>query len=248
MDIEKANLDISNIKNPLVFIFDLLTNIEISDFELSIILKLFLKHHSEIAFTYNLKEIFIEELIYYNNSWLVLTEFYKLIHEKISLLMILKKWYDIYNSKSLWKLSPYEQIQYLINKKEYFLSIYDCSHGGFPYHFKVIETLNDSKCCREEVLNNVKERLELILKLFGKKIFECVNIPLIKVSEFYNLTNEQIYIYLKIIYERMNELLNQTIYLFQSYNINFQKLDNLLNHIIVNINSDTESDIDDFFN
>jgi hypothetical protein len=249
MNIEKANLDISNIKNPLVFIFQLLTNIEISDYELSIILRLFLKHHSEIAFTNNLKEIFQEELILYNNSWLVLTDFYKIIHKKISLSLILKKWNEIYKNLHFWNCD--NKVNFLFETKEYFLAIYDCSHNGVPFHNKLIDLFNCNNYNKSEVYDNIKDRLELILKTFGSKIFECIQVPLIKVSDFYNLTHAEIISYLSIIFVRINDLLDQTIVLFNKYNRANDELDNLLNPVIINICSkefDSDSDIDDFFN
>ena len=259
MDIEKAELEISNIKNPLVFIFELLMNIDINDLELSIILRLFLKYHSDTAFSINLKELFFDELYNYKISWLVLTDFYKLIHDKISILIILKKWYEIYENnlisktpcralpENFWQLS--DKINFLLEIKEYFLAIYDCSHGGIPFHNKLIDLFNCNNHDKYEVLYNIKYRLELILEIFGPKIFEFVDIPLIKVSEFFNLSNSEIHYYLSIIFSRMNELLNETIFIFTNYNKINEELENLLNPIIINIESkdiDSETDINDF--
>jgi hypothetical protein len=253
MDIKNLDLEIQNITVPDNYISELFNNNNISDNELSINLRLFLKHHTTFACENNLKELFFNNLTNYTNSWHVLSTFYVLMHDKIILLQTLNNWYSIYENKKFWALPIQEQIQFLINKKEYFLSIFDCSHGGIPFHYKLSGIFNDDRHDKYEVLNNVKYRLELILKLFGYKIFNYVNIPLITVSTFYESTNEYILLYLTNIFNRMTELLNQIMFFFNSYDTNTKAINNLFNPIIININtkqidSDTDSDIDIFFN
>jgi hypothetical protein len=237
MDIEKVRLDIINIKNPLVFIFKLSTN-NINDSELNIILRLFLKYHSETALSFNLKELF-------NNK--IIDDFYELIHKKVSLLMILKRWYDIYKNNDFWECD--DKVKFLLETKEYFLGIFDCSHGGTPFHIKLIDLFNCNNYDKYEVLYNIKDRLELILKIFGPGVFECIGIPLIKVSDFLNFSHHGIITYLTAIFNDMSELLNQTIILFTNYNNIIEDLENLLNPVILTIESseiNSDIDVDDF--
>jgi hypothetical protein len=250
MDIEKLDLEIRNIDNPHNYIINLLNN-NINDDELSNILRIFFKYHPSIAYDNKFRELFEDKMIIYINSWNILCKFYVLMQEKISLLVVLNNWHNIYNNEEFWALSLQDQIQFLVNKKEYFLSIYDCSHGGIPFHYKLSGIFIDNKYDKNEVFENVKYRLELILKLFGTKIFNYTSIPLITVSNFYNSTNDFIISYLTEIFNKMNELLDNTIYILNLYNTNTKSIENLINPVIVNICTtqiDSDSDVDIFFN
>jgi hypothetical protein len=237
MDIKQINLEISKIKNPIIFLFLLISDInKIHDNDLSIILRLYLKHHIDIAINYNLKKILINELVNHNNSKNVLNNFYKLINKKVSLIFTIKKLYEIYNNKIFWKLQLNEQIDFLQKMKEHFLSVYDCSRGGIPYFIKLASILKTDRYNRNEILTDIKNRLIIILTIFTPKIFQTLEIPLININDFYELSNDELIKYLIIIYEKLLELLNQTIKLFDIYNIICTKLSNLLNPVTININ------------
>jgi len=63
IDIKKTCNEISQIKNPLVFLFRLISySKEIDDINLSIILRIFLKYYPDLVIKYNLKQIFYQEL------------------------------------------------------------------------------------------------------------------------------------------------------------------------------------------
>jgi hypothetical protein len=249
IDIKKTCNDIIQIKNPLVFLFRLISYIdEIDDTNLSIILRIFFKYHTDIAINYNLKKLLNNELKEKKSSLTILNKFYKLTSKKITLLKLLKKWYDLYNNKNFWKLALTNQIEFLINTKIYFLSIYDCSKGGIPIHYKIGSILKENNINRDFIINDLIERLIKILDIFGSKLFQTLGIPLLTVDGFSKLTNENIIKYLAIIYDKFNELLNQTMKLFDSYNLVCLELNNLVNPIIININTinvDSETEADD---
>jgi hypothetical protein len=249
IDIKKTNLEICQITHPLVFLFRLIPHIEdIDDISLSIILRLYLKHHSDVAFSFNLKKLLVDELKNKFLSWAVLSDFYKIMNKKFSLVFILKKWFDVYDNNFFWKLSIGEQIDHLSNTKLHFLGIYDCAKGGIPLHYKVGTLLKDKRINRDFIVNDLIERLVIILNIFGLKLFQTMEIPLITVKEFLELTDENIIKYIVVIYDKFIELLNQTIKLFDSYNLICIQLNNLLNPMLVNINSgyiDSETEFDD---
>jgi hypothetical protein len=230
IDIKQTSIKISQIKYPYIFMFLLITNKNnITDVNFSIILRLFLKHHSNTVLNINVKSILENELIYYKFSQKVLNDFYKLCNKKISILIMLKKWYQMYNYKKFWKLSPQEQLKYIINMQEQFLAIFDCSKNGTPYHYKIGALLKDTDYNNSEILTNIQSRLKLILKLFGIKIFQAMQIPIIDVYEFDELPNESIVKYLFLIFNNMNQLLTQTIKLFNVYNEICIELEKLFN-------------------
>ena len=249
IDIKKSNLEISQIKYPIIFLFKLITCINyIDDYDFSIILRIFLKYHSNIALTINLKNLFKLELSNRFISWSILNDFYKIINKKMSLIFILNKWHSVYTNKKFWKLSLNKQIDYLQNTKMYFLGIFDCSKGGIPFHYKVGPLLNRTNYNYNEIIKNIKDRLLQIYKIFGFKLYQTMDIPLLTVIDFYHLTSENLIKYLIIIFDKFNELLNQIIKLFDKYNLICIELDNLINPIIININTqniDSETEFDD---
>jgi hypothetical protein len=252
IDIKKINLEICKLKYPTVFLFNIITwREELNDNNLSICLRLYLKHHSLVALNYNLKAIFINELSNFKKSWGVLKDFYKLMDKKLALILILKKWHSVYTNEQFWELKSSEQNDYLQQTKERFMGIYDCSRGGIPYYVKLGSMLKNSPITRDEILEEGKLRLKIILEMFGPKLFQSMEIPLITISDYYKLSDENLIKYFLVIYEKFLELLNQTIKLFDSYNLTCIQINNLINPIILKINSklfDSETEIEDIKN
>lgn len=252
IDIKKTNLEISIVKTPLVLLFNLITwRLELGDEILSICLRLFLKHHSVEALNYNLKNLFGNELVHFKKSLGVLKDFYKLMDKKLALILILKKWHSVYTNEKFWKMNVTEQNDYLQQIKDRFLGIYDCARGGVPYYVKLTTLLKNSNTHRGELLEEGKLRLKIILEMFGPKLFQSMDIPLISVDDYYKLTDENLVKYFIVIYEKFLELLNQTIKLFDSYNLICIQINNLVNPIKVKINSkliDSETEVEDIKN
>ena len=233
MDIRKASLEIERLQEPVIFLFKLISYKDnINDTDFSIILKLFLKHHIIIGLDFNLKKLFQHELSNMKLSISVLDNFYKIIKKKISLLFLIKKWQNVYPNKNFWKLNYSMQLDHIINLKLQFNSIYDCSKGGIPLYLKIGNLLNNY-----DTRDTVKERLVMSLKLFGKELFDSLDIMLIPNSMFDMMENENILKYLLIIYERINNILDETIKIFTSYNVLHTKLINILNPINICIST-----------
>ena len=249
IDIDKLDINIKNIKYPIIFLFSLITYLDyIDDFTLSIILRLFLKHHTETCVTINIKNIFKKELKKYEISRLILNNFYVFTKKKCLLVFVLKKWHTVYENKLFWKKSTIEQIEHLQNIHQHFLSVYDCSLRGIPFHYKLIGQLNDPKFDKHYLLESVKERLIIILNIVGRKMFESLEIPLITIKDFNELSNENIIKYLETIFNKINEILGQTIKLFESFNHICLQIINLINPTIIiinNCNDIIEENIDD---
>ena len=245
LNISHISTNIASIKNPLVFLFRLYSyKDDINDSQLSIIFRIFIKYHSHIFFTYNIKLLFNDLP---PKTWNVIDQFYKLINKKIILLHIIKTWKDVYNNVSFWNLNIFSQIEFLRNLEHQFFSIYDCSKGGVPYYLKLISFRN-TNYPKHEVYSDAVNRLTLILKMFGVKVFKSLEIPLFNINDFYDAPLEIIVGYFITIYEKFSELLNQTITLFDTFNLNSILLDNLINPILLNINSsiiDSDTDMDD---
>jgi hypothetical protein len=235
IDVIKTEELISKIKYPIIFLFSLTTYINIlTDIELSIIFRLFLKYHSEVCLSCNVKEIFKNELINYNLSWCVLDNFYKLMKKKIMLIFSLKKWSKVYINKKFWNMITIEQIDYIINLKLQFNSIYDCSRTNTPFHMKLGPYIQDNKF-NDDTSITIKERLIQILKLFGKTLFKTFNIPIITIDEYNELTPKDIIKYLLVIYEKFNIFLDESIKMFSSYNMICEQIKTLISPVLINI-------------
>lgn len=249
VNIPKLYDEISKIKNPAIFLFSLISyKNEIDDYNFSIILRIFIKFYSNFMLDYNIKNLFSNELEKYSLSWCVLVDFYKMLAKKIPLVFVLKKWHSIYDNDVFWKMQLYNQIEYLSNIKLRFLSIYDCSRGGIPFHYKLAQLFKIGNHCKSEIMSNIIDRIINILDIFGKNVFISLEIPLILIKDFYNLSDENILKYLIIIYDKFSELLNQTIKLFDSYNLVCIQLNNLINPSFITIKSiqmDSETEDDD---
>ena len=125
-----------DIKYPYIFIFKLISYInEIDDYDLSIILRVYLKNNINLVLKLNIKDLLIDELILYDKklSIQVLNNFYNLINIKYLLIIFLNKFYLFHKkninknvillSKKLWNLSINDQIEYIENIKLQFLII-----------------------------------------------------------------------------------------------------------------------------
>lgn len=248
LNILKTSKAIENIKYPAIFLFNLVSHVQdFNDYELSIILRLFMKSHSTFMMEYNVKLIFLNTINIYSLSWCSLTDFYKIIGKKLSLVFVLKKFHMVYNNNVFWMMKTSDQIDYLANAKERFLSIYDCSKGGMLFYHKLAQLFKDNKHDKTEIQNDIINRLIYILEIFGQNVLVSLEIPLISVTDFCNLSDENILKYLIVIYEKCTELLNQTIKLFDSYNLVCLQLANLVNPSLIkikssNIDSETEDD------
>jgi hypothetical protein len=158
--------------------------------------------------------------------------------KKFALIIILKKWHLVYSNEQFWQLPIGEQNDHLQLTKERFFAIYDCSKGGLPYYTKLSSLLKNPNSDRTVLMNDGIVRLKIILEMFGPKLFQSMDIPLITVKDYWVLTNENLIKYFIVIFEKFSELLNQTIKLFDSYNLLCIQINNLINPIIVKIKSD----------
>lgn len=250
IDIKNLSNQMSEIKNPLIFLFLLDSYIsKIDDYNLSLILRVFLKYHTQVALEVDLKSLWLEDFIDYPKSWSVLNDFYDMINKKIFIVLHIQKWNQVYDNNIFWKQPLEKQIEHLNNMKTRFLAIYDCSRGGAPFHLKLVgfSDCDKNNNYKLEIFNDIQYRLETLLQIFGLKIFKALNIPLMPVSQFHNESYQNIITYLNIIFDRINVLIEQTTKIFEYYSVVCLQLDNIVNPIVINIksshiDSDTEHD------
>jgi hypothetical protein len=224
---------------PTIFLFKLL-KYNIDDNNISYILRIFLKHHYNYACSNNIASIFNNNE--YPKTIKIFENFYNLIKNKIILLLTINKFIEKYDNKDFWDMQLNDQILFLKKTKHYFNSVFDCANGGLPFYYRINLLLNNMY--RDEMMINIEERLLIILGIFDKKIFNYLEIPLIHVSDFYNLSSKDIIQYLSIIFTKFTKLLNNMINLFQEYFFISDRLILLYSPIINEESSESEVDED----
>ena len=136
-----------------------------------------------------------------------------------NLIIEIEKWKEIYINDFFYKLFGNGQIIFLIQLKHCFLCIFDCSLGGELFHFKLMKIFARNNYNYNQIMEDIADRLERILKLVGVKIFEHLKIPLVNYSQLYKLNHDQIIKYLSTIFIKIGDLLDKTIQLFKDFNL-----------------------------
>lgn len=249
LNIKLIEEQIKILNYPIIFIFRLSNHLKkIDDYTLSLIIRLFLKHHYIICFKYDIQKILLNISRKYITTKSILKDFYKIVSKKNISLQVVKILKENYNNKRFWNMSIEKQIEFLTNKKEIFLAIYESTRSPIPFHKKLSHLNNSKKITEYETLENIKDRLLSLLKLFGVNLFRHYNIPIIHHTVFYELTGEEVLKYLDIIYNKFNKMLNITIDLFKEYLILCNDINVILNPTLIRINDiniDSDTDIND---
>ena len=230
---------IINLKYPTIFLFKLL-KYNVDDITSSYIVRIFLKHHYNYACSNNIASIFNNNE--YPETIKIFENFYNLIKNKTILLLTIISFVEEYDNKDFWDMQLNDQILFLKKTKHYFNSVFDCANGGLPFYYRINLLLNNMY--RDEMMINIEERLLIILGIFDKKIFTYLEIPLIHVSDFYNLSSKDIIQYLSIIFTKFTKLLNNMINLFQEYYFVSDRLILLYSPIINEESSESEVEED----
>lgn len=238
-ELQELEKYIISLKYPTIFLFKLL-KYNIDDITSSYILRIFLKHHYNYACSNNIASIF--NSTEYPDTIKIFENFYNLIKNKTILLLTIQKFVEEYDNKDFWDMQLNDQILFLKKTKHYFNSVFDCANGGLPFYYRINLLLNNMY--RDEMMINIEERLLIILGIFDKKIFTYLEILLIHVSDFYNLSSKDIIQYLSIIFTKFTKLLNNMINLFQEYYFVSDRLILLYNPIINEESSESEVEED----
>ena len=240
----KLDEKIKTLKCPLVFLFLIITfKDNISDYTLSIMFRLLFKYH----YIHNYIFICGNEFNNYPRTFEYIAKFTYYNDKQLVLSNLINNWIIIYNNDEFTNLKFIDQIEYIKKKYEYFKAIYGCTHNIVPFYYKLHNFFNEDY--KYEILQDIENRLVLIVKMFNPNIFKLFNIPLIKVSEFYDFSFEQIIKYLSHIYITFIKLLDDTLKIFILYNdinIEYYYLVNPLLTVIESSEILSDTDIDSF--
>lgn len=250
IDWHKIDEDIKKCNYKYALIFKFFNLMEFfDDRTASILLRLIVKNNIEIFINYPFFILckFIPE-DRYPETIDFLISFYDLIREKIKIILLLSKWHIAYKNTDFWDKDINNQIEELAFLKHYIQALYDTSHGGVSFGIKLLPILESNiNNSREYSIETAIDRLGLTYKKLGESFFKLAKIPIMSITEFKSLSNEEIVRYVNLVHLKTVEIISQTIDFFEKYLMINLKIDNLLNPFYVNIVEDTTlpDDIED---
>ena len=248
IDWDKIDIQMKNAKQPLVFIYSLIKKKELcSDDDMALLLRYFLKYHSNIALKYNLL-ILQDLLVDYPISLNILRDFYNIVRKQLNLLEIFKKIKTKYTNKFFWNKNNKKQNIFLKNLYHKYLAIFDCAKGPISFHLK-LKALNiiNSKIINIHI-NEIICRLRSTYELFNFKFFQSNKILLVTMCEFDNMTFKNKINYVEYIFLKVNKILINYVNYFQLYETLRMELENLLSPKPIKFEIDivkSEIEIDD---
>ena len=247
IDWELFDKNLKEIKYPHFLIFRFFNIIHlIDDYYAAIILRFIMKNNIDIFKNepyYFISGNLPEE---YTDTSEILESFYLFFIERTNKLNLIKKWYNVYDNNTFWQKNVNDQINDLHNLRNEVKCIFDNYKSPSSFVDKmgpIIKlNINNSKYL---IFEEVIERLSRIVKLFGKKVFESLKIPMLSVNEFLDLEDENKIKYTFLVYSKILQLLQVVINTFEEFNMADLKLNNLLNPKFINIEEIEIDEIDD---
>ncbi len=234
---------IKETKNPLVILYIVLSNNNISDQHKCIVIRLFFKYHINIALEYNL--LMLSEILENNTAaYYLIKEIYNIIIIQLGLKDLLLKFKNMYKNKFFWNTDIKKQISFLKNLYTIFLSIFDGSKSIFYFHLK-LKTITEPNSYH---IHELESRLRKLYNLLKKPFFTENNILLLNNEEFHNLKFENMVKYTEYIFNKINSLISKYIDYFELYENYRQKfeniitIENMLDIDIIDVDSDINID------
>ena len=226
-----------DLKFPIVFLFNILKNKkELNDYNLSIILRYFIKNNIEFVLSYPIN-IFIFMLDdTFSGSKKIVYNFYNFYERKIEIIEKIQKFIGCFRkSEDLILMDVlnnfsnklFDEQKEEINKLNIiYNSYYDAGYNSEIDFIKYLCKLNNAN---DLIYEEEKRRLRNIYLLFGHKFFEEYNINLLSVNDFNKLENDDknniIYYY----YVKISKVLKSITNCYQFIEIYDNELKQLLN-------------------
>jgi hypothetical protein len=233
---------IKDTKYPLLLIYKIINNNNISDNNKFLIIKFLFKHHIMVAIEHNLLEIDKLE----KNAPLtfhLIKDIYYIISKQLNIISHIVKFKKCYN-RQFWKLDINKIIDYLKKLHNSFLCLYDGSKGAFYFHIR----LKGMKNANNYPLEEMNDRLIKTYDMFKLNFFNEYKILLLSNYQFIDLTFENKIKYVEYIFTKINNILINIInylilydnYRLQLYNILYNQSN--INIDVEDVNSDIEQD------
>lgn len=230
---DKLEVSIKNIKNPLSIFYFIITSKKLmSDYELSLFIRYYLKYHSDNLFNYNFNGL-NNLIITYPLSYSIIKDFYFIINKKNELIKKIRKIRKTYIKRNFWKKTISEQIDHLNNDYKIVKSTFDSTKGNYSFIKNLIANKNlINKTIHEKEIEN---RLKILLNLLGIKFFMNNEILLITYDNLFEMTFESKIKYLSYLSVKIDVILQSYINIFEFYNSLNLQFSNILNPKFINI-------------
>jgi hypothetical protein len=237
------DIKIKETKQPLLLIYSILKNESISDNDKIIATKHFIQYHILIAIKYNL--LLVDGLENNKKTYSFIEDVYLVLSKQLQILPFiikLKKAYNDKNYKCFWDLEIDSLILYFKNLHNKFLYLFDGSKGYLYLHLKLKGMKEGNHYHYEQLLDRLKKTFDL----FKKPFFNEYKIMLLSYYQFIELKFENMIKYTEYIFNKINNiLLNSINYLVLYDNYRIQLYNLLYNTSDININiNNVDSDID----
>jgi hypothetical protein len=242
-DIKDIENKIINTKYPLLMIYTILNNNNISDNYKFIVTKYFYRYHTLIGLENNLLQINNLE----NNApftFNLISDIYYIVSKQLSIIPNIQRFYKGYKNNKFWKLNIEEMIIYLKKIHTLFLCLFDGSKGSFYFHVKMKGMKEGNMYHLDEIRNRLKKTYDM----FKLAFFNEYNIILISHYQFLDLTFDNMVKYVEYIFNKVNSIIIHNINYLILYNNYRIQLHNLLYSIlnididIIDVDSDIEYD------
>ena len=236
--IKQLENEIQKLKNPDIYLVEMMTNLSDSDSDdnISIKMKILLRYHQDIAIKYNLKK-YKTILNKYPSTFNIIIEYYDNIIHQSNIIINIQKWKQIYCNRIFWKKDIKQQIDSLNILYMKIISLYDGSRSNQLFHIK-LRQVEYNKYHVDEMIS----RLTQIYKMFKYNFFEQIKCKPLLFIDFIELPFNEMINYMEYIYINITTILNYYINQFQQYEFYRNKLEHLLNPY-QNINNCISSDM-----
>ena len=237
------DIKIKETKQPLLLIYNILKNKSIADDDKKIATKVFFQYHILIAIKYNL--LLVDSLENNIKTYTFIEDVYLVLSKQLQILPFIIKLKKAYNDKSykyFWDLEIDSLILYFKNLHNKFLYLFDGSKGYLYLHLKLKGMKEGNHYHYEQLLDRLKKTFDL----FKKPFFDEYKIMLLSYYQFIELKFENMIKYTEYIFNKINNiLLNSINYLVLYDNYRIQLYNLLYNNSDININiNNVDSDID----
>lgn len=235
-----------NLKSPLSFIYTIIKlQNKIDDYNLSLIIRFFIKNQTELTMKYPLFIMFNMLSDDFIITKKVVNEYYSSILKKYIFINTILKFKKSFQKENFWNKEISLQKNVLENLLNIFRAHFDASLTGINGVTKFASQLKFKNS--PVIFNEVKNRLSLTILLFGKDFFINNNIKILSDEEFVSLQLSNqikfiVYYYLKV--EKYVQLIINIYDLLIIYDNKIKQITNP-KPIFINFNriySETDSD------
>ena len=237
---------ISELEYPVLFFLKLIINKNLlNDYHMGLIVSNFFKFHFKVAINYPL--FFLTKDLKENHiyTWKIINNFYNSI---IYITQILPNINQFKNSIN--KLKYYEKsIESILKKTKLLLNIvksnFDSNYSNTPFYLRYHMLMKSNKY--DKVTHNqLVSRLINVYRLLGIKFFNLYNIKLLTIEEFNSLTVKERVKYSAYFYNLTISILQNNIRYFELLLFHKQRITNIVNPKIIDIETKYTSSETDF--